>query len=218
MGPQHGYPYQQGDYNGQYNSPEYHPTSFQPGQVINNPFSRPYGDSPMGSPVPAPLYNQGYNPRVDFARQPSQATYMSRQPSLPAPAGDNVNDSKYVDLTRSSVTPFQAAQYEEISRQLDVTNPSSVLEAVTEEESRSGPPFASPISSSSPAHISSVPPSLPNVSDGPMSPVNSGFNPSAKALSSLAQSIDTPAYVPTQGKRPDTVYTLYDDEDAYGGI
>jgi hypothetical protein len=49
-----------------------------------------------------------------------------------------------------------------------------------------------------------------------VSPIKNQFNPLAKSADSPAA--PAAAYVADGGKRPDTVYTLYDDDDAYGGI
>jgi len=215
MGSTNGYGYpQQVDYNVQYVASGYNSPGFQPGQVLSphsaTPFYSPYGE-PMSVP-PSPIGNP-YDNRGDLSRQPSQATYLSRQPSTAnnlIPTGDG---SHYVDLSRSSVTPFQAEQYEEIHRRLDAPAMGAVSEEGHHEPNQS--PFNDPaahhgITPPSPARINSVPPSLPAFSATPMSPVNVEFQGGAKGPSAPA-----PAYVPTNNKRPDTVYTLYDDDDAY---
>ena len=216
MGAQYGFPYQQGDYNIQYNNSGHNSAGLQPGQIFTtpNPFYNPYGESPMASPVTPAPYNQASNSHGDLAYQPHPA-YISRQPSSSppsSPAGYNGNDAHYVNLDRSSVTPFQASQYEEISRQLEVPAPSFASRPVADEGSYHNSPFVDPITPPSPARVAPEPPSLPSA--GPMSPVE--FNSAIKPVTPSAQTADIPAaLVP---KRPDTVYTLYDNDDAYGGI
>lgn len=126
-------------YAGAYGQP-----SFSPGQIITpgpytpttvnsaNPFFAPYGESPIGSPVSVAPYDSAYNEQGQFvSRQPSNGStaILSRQPSSAAvPASQPAEGAQYVDLSRSSVTPFQAAQYAEISRRLN-TNPPEALPA-----------------------------------------------------------------------------------------
>ena len=134
--------------------------SFAPGDVMSpiaahsaNPFITPY-DSPMGSPVtsvpahygPGSPYNDLTPPQSALTRQPSSA-YVMRQNSMgggpfspmssmtPNPSTWETEDPHYVDLSRSSVTPFQAAQYAEISRKLGAPTPPPLnLGAINEEK------------------------------------------------------------------------------------
>ena len=122
--------------------------SFSPGQVVTpytpnttnsaNPFFSAYGDSPVGSPVSVPAYDSAYDAQGNLvSRHQSVASSpaVSRHTSVasrgaPEPAADG----QYVDMSRSSVTPFQAAQYAEISRHLNSTPPQPMpLTSVTEE-------------------------------------------------------------------------------------
>lgn len=68
-----------------------------------------------------------YGSQQQLARQPSNAQYLTRQPSAavapPVPPTSFGGDAHYIDLNRSSVSPYQAAQYADISRQLGATNP-----------------------------------------------------------------------------------------------
>ncbi|KAI0364542.1 hypothetical protein BV20DRAFT_955993 [Pilatotrama ljubarskyi] len=121
-------------YAGAYGQP-----SFSPGQIMTpgpytpttvnsaHPFFSPYGQSPIGSPVSVAAYDSAYNADGHpISRQPSNgsSTVLSRQPSSAAqPAVQATPETDYVDLNRSSVTPFQAAQYAEISRRLNTTPP-----------------------------------------------------------------------------------------------
>ena len=208
-----------------YNSP-----GFSPGQVISH--HHPYADSrippsPMSPPMSPPMsVNNG-----DIGVEQSQSAYLSRQPPANGPApSDNAH---YVDLSRSSVTPFQAAQYEDIHRRLNMPLPEPVLGAFAEEEYPQrepvpkGPsPFADPsedlLPPPSPAHsnrsrIDSNPPRLPELNP-PMSPVYA-LHPPPSAIPAPAPAHTTrPNPSAPNQKRPDTVYTIYDDEDAYGGI
>ena len=223
------------DYNAGYNH------GFAPGQVVSHPYADSYMGSPMSVPMsPAVSVNYG-----DVGAEQSQSAYLSRQPPTngPAPADNNAD---YVDLSRSSVTPFQAAQYEEIHRRLNMPAPAPVLGSLAEEEypreepALKGPsPFADPsqdvLPPPSPVHsnrsrVDSTPPTLPELNP-PMSPVYA-LRPTLAEVPSKETEPSTvdlpaapaPAHVtqpnPTASnqKRPDTVYTIYEDDDAYGGI
>lgn len=226
------------DYNAGHNYP-----GFAPGQVI--PHHQSYGDSQMGSPMSPPMSPPISVNHGDVGVDQSQSAYLSRQPFTNGPAPAD-NSAHYADLSRSSVTPFQAAQYEEIHRHLNMPPPEPVLGSLAEEEyplkepAPKGPsPFADPsetmLPPPSPVHsnrsrVDSNPPKLPELNP-PMSPVYV-LHPAPAEVSSKqigAASADlpaapAPAHVthlnPTtqNQKRPDTVYTIYDDDDAYAGI
>lgn len=235
-----------GGYN-EYNA-TYNHHNFAPGQVV--PHHQPYADprmppSPMSPPLSPPMSPPISVHNRDVGAEQSQSAYLSRQLSTngPPPMGNTAN---YVDLSRSSVTPFQAAQYEEIHRRLNMPPPEPILGSLAEEEypqkepTPKGPsPFADPsedvLPPPSPVHsnrsrIDSSPPKLPELNP-PMSPVYALHPVSGGLLNkpTEASSADLPAApapariarpnptTPGQ-KRPDTVYTIYDDEDAYGGI
>ena len=226
------------DYNAGYNHP-----GFVPGQVIPH---HPFADSGMpDSPLPPTPMSppMSVNHRDLGAEQP-QSAYLSRQPSTNGPPPAD-NAAQYVDMSRSSVTPFQAAQYEEIHRRLNIPAPEPVLGSLAEEEYPKqepipqGPsPFADPsedvLPPPSPVHsnrsrVDSSPPKLPELNP-PMSPVYA-LHPvplefptkQTEAPTADLPATPAPAHVvhptpaPARG-RPDTVYTIYDDEDAYGGI
>ncbi|KAI0832038.1 hypothetical protein BC628DRAFT_1407567 [Trametes gibbosa] len=315
-------------YAGAYN----HSPSFNPGQIVSpgpytpnsvnsaNPFFSAYGESPIGSPVSVAPYESAYNEQGQLVSRQlsngSSTAVLSRQPSsavLPAP--QPAQDAEYVDLNRSSVTPFQAAQYVEISRRLNATPPqalpaSEVAEVAEElaehldpapvpppkiveplelqpsisfdgsqhlnvqptprENSFPESPFTDPTMSfheeqlhhaperdsfpqppsptfSSNSRITSIPPMLPeiNIQQRPFSPVSLDFPlvPSSPRItpSPLASTFSMPSPPPgahfreesvpaatvnaptpreqvSMSKRPDTVYTLYDEDDAYAGI
>ncbi|KAL4251571.1 hypothetical protein ABKN59_006707 [Abortiporus biennis] len=121
-----------------------------------NPFFAPMGQTPLGSPVSVGPYGSAYDEQGQLLnRQPSAGAnaYLSRQPSSGAAAvlsrqpsaGAGVmlsrqpsmgnaletpSDAHYVDLNRSSVSPFQAQQYEEISRRLNTNAPVPLPPAV----------------------------------------------------------------------------------------
>jgi hypothetical protein len=92
--------------------------SFAPGQVIPSPTS-PTTPNPFQSPISS-NYDTNTPPNDQLVRQPS--TTLSRQDS----------SANYIDMSRSSVTPYQAVQYAEINRRLQPT----VVEA---DESPSAP-------------------------------------------------------------------------------
>jgi hypothetical protein len=210
-----------------------------PGQAIPHPYS--YGDSYVESPISAPT-----SPAMSVNRgnEQSQSAYLSRQPSTYGPAPTD-NSAHYVDMSRSSVTPFQAAQYEEIHRRLNIPPPVPVLGSFAEEEyppkepAPKGPsPFADPsedvLPPPSPVHsnrsrVDSNPPKLPELTS-PMSPVYALHPVSAGVPSKQKEApapdlpaAPTPAHVAhpnpsTPDRKRDTVYTIYDNDDAYGGI
>ncbi|KAI0071165.1 hypothetical protein K474DRAFT_668064 [Panus rudis PR-1116 ss-1] len=99
------------------------------------PFFAPMGQSPMGSPVAPSHYDSAYNDKGELIRKNSagpSAAFVTRQPSLPAEEPLQQPDLHYVDLSRSSVTPFQAQQYEEISRRLNTAPPMPVSATIPE--------------------------------------------------------------------------------------
>lgn len=327
----------------------YDQPSFNPGQYVNmaqnpmspvsvdptsaHPFFSPIGQSPMGSPTVAP-YDSAYDERgqlVERKNSVGASQYLTRQPMMEhQPAHDErlAPDAHYVDLSRASVTPFQAQQYEEISRHLNTappmpnmvipavpvmpdqgpdagkspvnTRPLSLGQNITtlsphmnvfQGNAMPESPFADPHSRlpdihgrvpadidtdtfslseafpqppspaySSNSRVTSTPPVLPEITiqqrafspishDFPIapssvrpspSPLASSFNlpsppveahfPEANTVAKHDSAvIDLPKQSPASpqpravkeeasAKRPDTVYTLYDDEDAYGGM
>lgn len=262
--------------------------------------------------VPQVLHHAHNVGPAQYAHYPSAADNTTRH-SIPMPTDD------YVDLDRSSVTPYQAAQYAEISRRLNAEVPGGLdtpavqkfvqgnMGSIQEDDAATLPnkpmsvsvsPFADPSNPQqdefefpappSPAHtaassrprIDSTPPMLPEIYVQPRvsvasydfpnsvhgsaapSPLGSGFpsgvaagvsagmrppaTPSplassfalpvspavenrfedtlkAPAAARVPQAEGAPAPAvarprPGEQKRPDTVYTVYDPEDAYGGI
>jgi len=226
------------DYSAGYGHP-----GFAPGQVISH---HPYADprmprSPMSPPMSPPMsVNHG-----EVGAEQSQSAYLSRQPSTNGSTPVD-NGPHYVELSRSSVTTFQAAQYEEIHRRLNMPPPAPVLGSLAEEEypqkepTPKGPsPFADPpedvLPPPSPVHsnrsrVDSSPPRLPELNP-PVSPMyalgpvpaeipSKQTDPSTADLPAVPAPIHITRPNPStpHQKRPDTVYTIYDDEDAYGGI
>lgn len=123
-------------YGAGYGATQYGQPSFSPGDVVSptsaNPFISPYAQDVMTSPVSSnvPDYHDmpsPGNPALPpsaLTRQPSGQAAVVRQNSVtggsysPTDTSPNATDPHYVDLSRSSVTPFQAAQYAEISEKL----------------------------------------------------------------------------------------------------
>jgi len=117
-----GYGQGPGGYEGQ--QQPYYNSSFGPGQVMPvEPFYPvPNSVDPLHAPTAhgaeqAQLGRQPSNPAY-LTRQPSGAMPLTRQPSTGVSA-----QAHYMDLNRSSITPFQAAQYADISRQLNTEVP-----------------------------------------------------------------------------------------------
>lgn len=128
-----------GSYGGYGQQPAYQPEMAQP---PTSPPQQVYATSPMGyagydgpqQQVARQPSNGGYagydSPQQQLARQPSNAAYLTRQPSSAAafvppavPPTSFDPHAHYIDLNRSSVSPYQAAQYADISRQLGTSNP-----------------------------------------------------------------------------------------------
>ncbi|KAG1908052.1 uncharacterized protein F5891DRAFT_1181075 [Suillus fuscotomentosus] len=170
-----------------------------------------YGQQATYSDTLHPQMAMPHAPHGDHShltRQPSSAAYLSRQPSDAGYPIPNDPQAHYVNLDRSSVTPFQAAQYADISRQLG-----SDLHMVPPQPSESSLP--SPFDDEAaeetyPTHDAAL---------RAPSPVHVG-DPFA-----AASTASTPEPVPasrrrdiSNAQRPDTVYTVYEEGDAYDGI
>jgi len=98
---------------------------FAPYDATTSPYDSTYGEQGQlerQSSITAPIYNEN----GQLVRQPSIAAQHGL--GMQNPVGSNAH---YVDLARSSVTPFQAAQYAEISRKLNEAP--SQLHGVNEE-------------------------------------------------------------------------------------
>lgn len=300
-------------YGASYGAPTYPTNSFSPGQVVTptsaNPFFSPYAQDVMGSPVSSTVPEYHDPPRSGHPALPPQA--LTREPSIgadqvavarqnsvtggpfnPVVSSPDAADPQYTDLSRSSVTPFQAAQYAEITEKLGAPM-SSVLGAVPEEpqavtsdnitpsteaeDTYTESPFTDAVAVQQPigdeadddlplpspnafhqTRIASLPPTLPeiNVPERSFSPVASlefpvplsvrnspspnsaefsdlrgpsptqpTYKSSPLATSNPMQAQAQATVIPREPKseaapaaRPDTVYTVYDEEDAYGGM
>ena len=78
------------------------------------------------SPGPAVAFNRqpSPGPGIALTREPSaQSPYLTRQSPSAAAQIEPPPEAHYVDLNRSSVSPFQAAQYVEISHHLQAEPP-----------------------------------------------------------------------------------------------
>lgn len=265
------------------------------GQFVRQPSPGPnefLNRQPSNGPNQFLERQPSYGAAVELARQPSYGPGTVMPP--PPPVGmalDAPDHSRYVDLNRSSVSPFQAEQYAEISHQLNTAPPmplpTPMVAAAAEEafikEDEYVPEVTTPRPLNLPAqppksptdspfndaeaddlprapsptfsrktHVDSMPPMLPQRSFSPVTidfPMNA--SPAHAAPSPLATSVAMPsapaeAYLgngpaspqdaphtgipdnhqaiprpgnnSASGARPDTVYTMYDDDDVYGGI
>ncbi|KIM44381.1 hypothetical protein M413DRAFT_24892 [Hebeloma cylindrosporum] len=158
--------------------------SFAPGQVfnVNNGAPSPispnsahpmypnagYGQSPFSPAAPQGQYpGQEYyengQPCAGVAaypvltRQGSRSSQTSEHTRLPTPTDiqrESAPANDYVDLNRSSVSPYQAEQYQEISRRLNTEVPAGLATAQIEKDLPAQPNTASPF-----ADPSSAPPS-----------------------------------------------------------
>ncbi|KZV71533.1 hypothetical protein PENSPDRAFT_401429 [Peniophora sp. CONT] len=173
----------------------------------HNAYASPYAQAPMGSPVsstvpsydtygnepvsaPSPALmrgpSMGQGAMIHRAPSQSQSAQVTRNPSMMSHSGED-----YADLSRSSVTPFQAQTYAEIHDRL----------GPVAEEPR-GPTSAAAIpgvaAAAAAAHSQNTQTPLPEYQ-------------TAVPRGNPANHNDS--------KRPDTVYSaMYDDEDAYGGM
>ncbi|KAI0246310.1 hypothetical protein BJV78DRAFT_172881 [Lactifluus subvellereus] len=152
-------------YGNGYGGTEYTQPSFSPGDVMSptstNSYFSPYAQDVMVSPVSRNVpdyYNQTQSaspapqPQA-LTRQPSNVMVqaaVARQNSFtgglysPVVPSPHSTDPHYADISRSSMTRFQAAQYAEITKKLGMPM-SSVLGTVPE-----GPHSAVPMTSPAP--------------------------------------------------------------------
>jgi hypothetical protein len=162
----------------------------------------PYAANQHGGSPPPQAYGQpamgysGYNDPRQPSRQPSNGAYLTRQPTIAPAYGSSLApvdpNAHYVDLSRSSVTPYQATQYADISRHLGTSDPN---EQVTQ------------------------PADLP---DGPLpSPFDDPVEAAAEAPKTASPEAPAPqpqGNTTNPMQRPTSSYSVYEDGDAYGGI
>ncbi|KAF9465542.1 hypothetical protein BDZ94DRAFT_1214321 [Collybia nuda] len=131
----------------------------------------PYAQSPF-SPIGTPVYEGNFDDRAGpspyLTRQPSSAAQSNRPPSYPEGSVQYANypasppqaaqgypTTDYVDLDRSSVSPYQAAQYAEISKKLNTEVPAGLNTPAVAQYIQGGSgaevsPFADPSSPMTP--------------------------------------------------------------------
>lgn len=175
-------------------------------QSSGSPPQQAYGAPPMGyagyddlrQQVARQPSNVGYAEydSQQLARQPSSAHYLTRQPSsAPGYAPPSVPPSSrdpnahYIDLNRSSVSPYQAVQYADISRQLGTADPND--EVPHESQELPDGPLPSPFDD--PAEATIVPDATSHGTPAPQPHGNA----------------------PALHQRP---ATFYEEGDAYSGI
>ncbi|KAG8221118.1 hypothetical protein J3R82DRAFT_2645 [Butyriboletus roseoflavus] len=187
-------------------------------QSVGSPPPQAYGASPMGytsyndSQRQVAMQNvgyAGYDSQHQLVRQPSNAAYLTRLPSSAAgyvppaaPSGSIDPNAHYTDLSRSSISPYQAAQYADISRQLGTNNPSGQAHRESSEllDAPLPSPFDDPVEATPVSDVTSHA-QLDRSSDAPApGPVSA-----------------TPARQ-TQGNAHQRPTTIYEEGDAYGGI
>lgn len=230
-------------YSGYQNSPYGVPPmpSLNPGQHIGqsqNPeqaFFSPIGSPPLPSPGVAsfdestpPVQHASYDAAAMgaaayFSRPDTNKAYpdLPDAPPMPNPHDNNGNDG-YATLDRSSVTPYQAQQYAEITKQLE-----PVLEPITEGAAPAAVHEPSPFEDPAPAfvvqeqpealvppalahtRVDSTPPTIPPMRT--MSPVGTVAKPSiaqlanafpATPMSPKALAIPAPVATPSSPKSP----------------
>ncbi|KAI6116758.1 hypothetical protein EDD16DRAFT_1896342 [Pisolithus croceorrhizus] len=196
--------------------------SLAPGDVVQPAYGQPvmgYGEPGQLARQPSnaafltrqPSAAAGYGNSAQLARQPSNVIALNRQPSAGGyGATPGNNDAHYVDLDRSSVTPFQAAQYAAISRHLKDMDPH--LPRTSDDLNRA--PLPSPFDDQPQATAqASTPAAVPR----PPSPVHLGSGADAAVHASGGLAPRTLG-VTTDANRPVSAYTVYEEGDAYGGI
>ena len=196
-----------GNYGGYSQQPPYaSPEMIQP---ASSPPPQVYGAPPMGyagyndpqqriARQPSNVGYAAYESQQQLARQPSNAAYLTRQPSSaaryappPAPPGSFDPNAQYIDLDRSSISPYQAAQYADISRQLGTTDSNTEVQLPDDPLPS---PFDDPVEATHQNHPSNV------AAPGPVS---------------AAPAPQTHGNATGPHQRPGTVY---EEGDAYGGI
>ncbi|KAG2143820.1 uncharacterized protein EDB93DRAFT_1251871 [Suillus bovinus] len=150
----------------------------------------------------SPALNAQHNYQNYYGGYGQQAAYRYPIPNDP--------QAHYVNLDRSSVTPFQAAQYADISRQLG-----SDLHSTMAPPQHSDSLLPSPFDDNAAEETYHTQDAVPRA----QSP---GYAVDPFATASTASA---PEPVPASRRRdisntqrPDTVYTVYEEGDAYGGI
>ncbi|KAF8448797.1 hypothetical protein L210DRAFT_3640434 [Boletus edulis BED1] len=205
----------QGAYSGQNFYGNYSEHSQQPpyapemNQLAGSPPPQAYGAPSMGYAgyndpqqrivrQPSHMGRPAYDPTQQLARQPSNAQYLTRQPSsapgYPPPTAPPTSldpNARYIDLNRSSISPYQAAQYADISRQLGTNNPNSQVPHESF-DTLEGP--------------------LPSPFDDPAEGTSI---PDASIRLDLATAAPSPQ---AQGNTHQRPVTLYEEGDAYDGI
>lgn len=185
----------------------------------SSPPPQAYGAAPAGyagyneahQPIARHPSNGGY-PAYDgqqqLARQPSNPTYLTRQPSAAvgfapptAPPTSLDPNAQYIDLNRSSVSPYQAAQYADISRQLGAADPNT--RAPQQSLELSDDPLPSPFDDPVGAT-----PGASHHADTPANVTASGHVTATSAPGTHGSATEL-------HQRPSTVY---EEGDAYGGI
>lgn len=174
-----------------YDQAEYIQPSFSPGDVVSptsaNPFISPYAQDVMVSPVSSDIPDYHDLPQPSPAppppaltRQQSSGMGQSAMPRQNSTTGGphspvvlpDATDPRYVNLSRSSVTPFQATQYAEISEKLQ-TPMSSVFGATpVGSRGRTSDTRALPPLPELPPKYESAPTQSPFVDPGTESPVD----------------------------------------------
>ena len=200
-----------GDYGGYGQQPSHAPSEMI--QTVGSPPPHAYGAPPMGYAGYNDPQQQiamqnvgyaGYDSQHQLARQPSNAAYLTRQPSsavgyVPptAPPGTFDPNAHYIDLNRSSISPYQAAQYADISRQLSTAQASRESSALPDAPLPS--PFDDPVQATPVPDVTHAHLDHPSDATGP-GPVSAAPAPQ------------------TQGNTHQRPATVYEEGDAYSGI
>ncbi|KAG6829724.1 hypothetical protein H0H92_003683 [Tricholoma furcatifolium] len=180
-------------------------------------YTSAYGQSPFSPIATSPNQYEGNQQAGVLTRQPSNPTTLSRAPSANGPSGYPSEDphfggypspqrAQYVDLDRSSVTPYQAAQYAEISEHLHTEVPAGLdTPAVNSSIQNGNKAEPSPFSDPMPEHLpypgdagsDTIPrPSTDSVAHdlddfpAPPSPTNSGRSRIVDSLPPMLPEID----------------------------
>ncbi|KAG7440753.1 uncharacterized protein BT62DRAFT_571189 [Guyanagaster necrorhizus] len=186
------------------------PASFSPGQIV---VPRTYNEMDMPSggldndPFAAAAYNR--DPSVISQQMGGHDAYLTRQPSQMA---DEVQPNRE-PAQMYHADPFQQpqeAEYVDLNRVPSVGAAGAVGVAVS-----------MPAQEVSQDSSSAVVPPSDDAKPTATSPLASqpAFTPTSQSTPPANETVVAPRNAtPVNTKRPDTVYTVYDAEDAYGGM
>lgn len=229
-----------------YAQPSFEPGQIVRQPSADAPFYNPMGQTPMGSPTVPAQYASAYDAQGRPVRSPSAGAGVALGSPSEGAHYAAMDRAERVQRDRTSVTPFQQQQYAAIQRQLGEKGESPFADpraspphdgygrAGERQLQLSPPPTSSDYSqgqmTGQSGTFSPLPPPLrpfAHAHSGSFpvtpSPMETSFNiesPEAalKHEAAPAHMQSATAAHPASGRRPGSMYSMYDDEDAYGGM